>query len=65
MTALNTSFTDTEIAAVRRAADAAEVPVDTFIRDASGDSADARRTRVDKAALLVAHHSSELNTRLA
>lgn len=65
MPALNLTFSDTEMAALRAAAARANVSLKVFAHNAVTDALQDHRRRVQEAAALVAQHSAELNRRLA
>lgn len=65
MPALNITFTDDEMAAVREAAASANTSLKAYAHDLITDATNGHRRRVLDAAKLVAERSAELNRRLA
>ncbi|MFH5208213.1 antitoxin Phd [Antrihabitans sp. NCIMB 15449] len=65
MPALNLTFTDEEMAALRVAAASADLSLKAFAHTAIIDATNDRKQRVLEAAKIIAQRSTELNRRLA
>ena len=65
MPALNITFTDDEMTAVREAAARSNASLKAYAHDLITDATNGHRARVLEAARIVAENSAELNRRLA